>query len=802
MSELILVICDIIIKIVYNKPSYVLGYTHKYQKAEALFYKANWRVLIMGKASKVNDELLLKLMTSTTPQGLLVVDNRTDEILYFNHQFCEIWGITQIEKQMEREELKNNDIIPFCLPSLVDIPAFAESCKPLQSEENRITIEDFIPFTNGRTVRRFSTQMRGDNDEYFGRFYIFEDITRVKETENALILAKEAAEAATLAKSQFLSNMSHEIRTPLNAIVAYLDLLTNTELSSTQRKYLDKIKISSRVLLNTINDILDLSKLDFGKVELECIPIFLDEVINNCFSQVKEKAEKKRLELELQIDSNVPLELKGDPLRLQQIILNLLENAVKFTDKGSISINVTAKKNSEDNYLLEFSVKDTGIGMTTEQSKDIFEPFSQGDQSTSRKYGGTGLGLSICKHLVGLFVGEIWVESEYGKGSTFYFTANFKENTSIEKGCYKKEETGFKNLDVKVLKLLTGAKALLVEDNQINQDLMLEILQSAGMDVKIANNGLEAIEFVRKVSFDIVLMDIRMPDMDGYEAVAKIRENNSFNDLPIIAVTASASFEDANNSKSSGFNDYIIKPIAINQLLEKVALCLQKDNNSKSNFAVLTDSSKGLEGDKKVIDLIEEGNEIYGVNIRKALNGLSGNEKLLTKILFDFIENQGKTAKEIKSCLESGDIKTAERLAHTLLGVAGYISADKVYEIAKKIESELNKKNLRDLDDLILKLDNELEKVTLSLNLFKTALTKSVSNDVKDVDFNLLKESLDKLRVLLKNYDMEATDLIEEIQNNTKDTRISNTIVNLKSLIDAYRYEEGLVVLNELYSSL
>jgi signal transduction histidine kinase/CheY-like chemotaxis protein/HPt (histidine-containing phosphotransfer) domain-containing protein len=756
----------------------------------------------MGKASKVNDELLLKLMTSTTPQGLLVVDNRTDEILYFNHQFCEIWGITQIEKQMERGEFKNNDIIPFCLPSLVDIPAFAESCKPLQSEENRITIEDFIPFINGRTVRRFSTQMRGDNDEYFGRFYIFEDITNVKETENALILAKEAAEAATLAKSQFLSNMSHEIRTPLNAIVAYLDLLENTEISSTQTKYLDKIKISSRVLLNTINDILDLSKLDFGKVELESIPVFLDEVINNCFSQVKEKAEKKRLEFQYQMDSNVPLELKGDPLRLQQIILNLLENAVKFTEKGIISIMITAKKNIEDNYLLEFSVKDTGIGMTAEQLKDIFEPFSQGDQSTSRKYGGTGLGLSICKHLVGLFGGEIWVESTFGKGSTFYFTANFKENTIIEKTCYKKEETEFKNLDLNVIKLLTGKKVLLAEDNQINQDLMLEILQSAGMDVKMANNGLEAIEFVQKFPFDIVLMDIRMPDMDGYEAVAKIRENNSFNDLPIIAVTASASFEDANNSKSSGFNDYIIKPIAINQLLQKVALCLQKDSDFKSNFVVLTDTYKDREGDKKVIDLIEEGKEIYGVNISKALNGLSGNKKLLTKLLLDFNENQGNTAKEIKNSLERGDMKKAERLAHTLLGVAGYISADKIYEIAKKIESELNRKNLLSLDDLILKLDNELEKVIISLNIFKTTFAKSVSNDIKEVDVNLLKQSLDKLRILLKGNDMEATDLIEEIQSNNADTPISNAIINLKSLIDSYRFEEGIAELDELYSNL
>jgi signal transduction histidine kinase/DNA-binding NarL/FixJ family response regulator len=759
----------------------------------------------MGKASKVNDELLLKLMTSTTPQGLLVVDNRTDEILYFNHQFCEIWGITQIEKQMKRGELKNNDIIPFCLPSLVDIPAFAESCKPLQSEENRITIEDFIPFTNGRTVRRFSTQMRGDNDEYFGRFYIFEDITKVKEIENALILAKEAAEAATLAKSQFLSNMSHEIRTPMNSVVAYLDLLENTDLSSAQIKYLDKIKISSRVLLNTINDILDLSKLDFGKVELECIPIFLDEVISNSFSQVKSKAEKKDIELESIIDNNTPDELKGDPLRLQQIILNLLENAVKFTEKGIISLKVTAKKNSEDNYLLEFSVKDTGIGMTAEQLKDIFEPFSQGDQSTSRKYGGTGLGLSICKHLVGLFGGEIWVESTYGKGSIFYFTANFMKGTSTEKGCFKKEEIGFKNLDLKVLKLLAGAKVLLVEDNKINQELMLEILQSAGMDVKMANNGLEAIEFVRKFSYDIVLMDIRMPDMDGYETVAKIREDNRFEDLPIIAVTASASFEDTNNSRSSGFNDYIIKPIAINQLLQKVALCLQKGNNSKSNFAAFTDTSGNRESDKKdidLIDLIEEDNKIYGVNISKAIKGLSGNKKLLTKILLDFNENQSKAAKEIKYCLENGDIKKAGRLAHTLLGVAGYISADKVYEIAKKIDDELNKQNLKNLDELIVKLDNELEKVTISLNIFKSGLTKSVNNDVKDVDVNSLKQSLDKLRILLKSYDMEATDIIEEIQSKNNDTPISNAIINLKSFIDAYRFEEGIVVLDELYSNL
>jgi HPt (histidine-containing phosphotransfer) domain-containing protein len=296
-----------------------------------------------------------------------------------------------------------------------------------------------------------------------------------------------------------------------------------------------------------------------------------------------------------------------------------------------------------------------------------------------------------------------------------------------------------------------------------------------------------------------------MPDMDGYETVAKIREDNRFEDLPIIAVTASASFEDTNNSRSSGFNDYIIKPIAINQLLQKVALCLQKGNNSKSNFAAFTDTSGNRESDKKdidLIDLIEEDNKIYGVNISKAIKGLSGNKKLLTKILLDFNENQSKAAKEIKYCLENGDIKKAGRLAHTLLGVAGYISADKVYEIAKKIDDELNKQNLKNLDELIVKLDNELEKVTISLNIFKSGLTKSVNNDVKDVDVNSLKQSLDKLRILLKSYDMEATDIIEEIQSKNNDTPISNAIINLKSFIDAYRFEEGIVVLDELYSNL
>jgi two-component system, sensor histidine kinase and response regulator len=756
----------------------------------------------MGNASKVNDELLLKLMTSTTPQGLLVVDNRTDEIIYFNHQFCEIWGITQIEKQMESGEFKNNDIIPFCLPSIVDVPSFAESCKPLQSEDNRITIEDFIPFTNGRTVRRFSTQMRGENDEYFGRFYIFEDVTKIKEAEKALIVAKEAAEAATIAKSQFLSNMSHEIRTPMNAVVAYLDLLANTELSSTQNKYLDKIKIASRTLLNTINGILDLSKLDFGKVELERIPLSIDEVMGNVITQVKAKAEKKGLKLDLIIDTNVPSEFNGDPIRLQQILLNLIENAVKFTEKGKIIISIKLNDKNEDCLELQFSVRDTGIGMSEEQIKDIFEPFSQGDQTTSRKYGGTGLGLSICKHLVGLYGGKIWVESLYSEGSTFYFTANFSFDNGTAKDCYKKEETEFKNLDVTVLKQLLGAKVLLVEDNEINQDLMLEILQSAGMYVKLVKNGIEAIENIGKTNYDIVLMDIRMPEMDGYETTAKIRENSKLDELPIIAVTASAAFEDAYDGKKAGFNDYIIKPIGINELLQKIASCLPKTDKKISDFKEIPQVTTCNKKEMKDIDIIEEDYQIDGVNIKKAINGLSGNKKLLTKILLDFNENQGTAAEEIKKALKNGDVKTAERLAHTLKGVAGYICADEVYEIAKKIEDKINMENMKELNDLIIALEKVLGKVTKSLFKFEANLIKPISNNSKKVNAELVKCSLDKLRILLKGYDMEASNLIEEIQSDNKDTPISKNIVNLKSLIDSYKFEEGIAALDDLYSIL
>jgi len=439
-----------------------------------------------------------------------------------------------------------------------------------ETEYYRFTLRFIIKDGSERWVEVFARLTINEENEFMGTSGTLTDITERKLAEIEMIKAREEAIAANTAKSDFLANMSHEIRTPLNAIVGMTEVLLETPLDIEQKSHALVVRDASNLLLNVINDILDFSKIEAGKLVLNPYEFNISTVFSNIVEILSVKAQEKMLPIKIYVDPEIP-RLYGDADRLSQILMNLISNAIKFTEKGYIDVSVNIKETNENTVELLIKVTDLGIGIAEEDQSKLFSPFTQGDGSTTRKYGGTGLGLSISKKLVEMMQGEIALSSKIGEGSTFYFTALFdkaKIITKLEKDSSAMKENSLYT-DFEIPKDTT---ILIVEDNITNQKLASLQLKNLGLTIKFASNGEEAVEEVFKNNFAIVVMDCQMPILDGFEATKKIRriEKDKGGHIPIIAMTANAMQGDKEKCLEAGMDDYISKPVKAKELQEKI----------------------------------------------------------------------------------------------------------------------------------------------------------------------------------------------------------------------------------------
>lgn len=599
-----------------------------------------------------------------------------------------------------------------------------------------------------------------------------------------LAVARDKAEAASRAKSDFVANMSHEVRTPLNAIMGLVRLLEDSVLEEQERNYVAKIRLSSLTLLGIINDILDFSKIEAGWLKIEQTRFSLEEVLRNISAVISTNANEKGLETTFTAAADVPSALIGDPLRLQQVLLNLMGNAVKFTAQGQVALAVHKVAEDEAGTMLAFSVKDTGIGIPAEKQGGLFTAFSQADSSTSRKYGGTGLGLAICSRLATLMGGTLTFSSEPGRGSAFCFTARF----GVERqSTVQPADPGGAGRPASLAGRLAGLRLLLVEDNEINQEVARSLLVRAGAEVAIAGDGHAAVAMLRdrRTTFDAVLMDLQMPGMDGYEATRVIRNDLNLTTLPVIAMTANSMLGDRERSRQAGMNAHLAKPIEIEQVFAALAIHVPgrcagappAPGVSQENLRLLPD--------------------IPGIDRLEASRRLNGDEKLFGFLLRRLAEQFGDAPERIRCDLAAGNRADAFRHVHTLRGVAANLAAGNVATLAASLEAAIAEERNTEEQNLLLALEVALNQLLKSLPSDGKAGEnhKDIYVRVSERTGSDHSASVDTLLGDLDHHNMEALEIFGELRYDLVSQYGEDVINRLATAIEQLEFVKAASIL-------
>ncbi len=656
--------------------------------------------------------------------GILLVD-KNRKVKKINEKLAKLWGY-------EPYELIGQNAETFHI-SKESYEKFGKIAFEQALYKQKINIEYQFKRKNGSLFwAKFSGEKINTNDV----LWIITDINQLKEKEEDLTVAKQKAEEDTKLKSEFLANMSHEIRTPMNSIIGMSYLALQTSLNKKQKNYLFNIQNSAENLLNIINDILDFSKIEAGKLTIEKRNFNIKELIKSIKNLVMKKVSEKNLALSIKYSSCTDYICFGDSLRISQILINLIGNAIKFTSKGSIEIKVTRLNES----TVRFEVIDTGIGISQEQQNKIFQSFSQADGGITREYGGTGLGLSISKQLVKLMDGKIWTESEPSVGSKFIFEIELK------KGDISKIKTPHKT-DLNI-QSLQGSYILLADDNTINQEIIIGLLENSGINIDIAINGKEAIDMFSKNNYELILMDLQMPIMGGLEATRTIRETDSI--TPIIALTANAMKEDIDETRNAGMNEHLSKPIEVDRLYEVLLQYISKKVINSENI-------------KKYKDGIHIPTFIC-IDTNIGLHHTGKNKKLYLKVLNDFCYNYKNLH------LEKLNDNELKRVVHTIKGLSASIGAIKLNNISKELEKSFDKKLFKEFYKQLHKVTDELESV--KENMDTKTLLKLNTTKKKEL-FSSLKKYTNKRR------SRECKKILEELDKYslcTKDREILDKI--------------------------